>query len=233
MNTAVVTGASSGMGSALVNELLGRGWNVIGLGRDATRMRLAITTAPERFTPVEVDLAEPGEVLAAARDISSRLDGIDLLANVAGVWHDSDRAFYGPKIDEIPVDELLNVMGVGITAPILLTHELIPLMRGRSGALVVNLSGTFNSGGAGWVHYYTSKRALEELTRAVADEYRASGIRVNCISPADTATPAYIRFFPEDAADALTPQYVASYIALMHDASEFRHVSGQIIELRK
>lgn len=82
------------------------------------------------------------------------------------------------------------------------------------------------------MHYFVSKRALEQFTVGLADEVGELGVKVNCVSPADVATEAYVRFFPEDAATALAPENVAEVVQwLTSDAA--RHVSGQIIEVRE
>jgi NAD(P)-dependent dehydrogenase (short-subunit alcohol dehydrogenase family) len=76
-----------------------------------------------------------------------------------------------------------------------------------------------------------SKKALEDFTVGLAQELRDFEIQVNCISPADVATEAYVRFYPEYAAAAVQPEEVAEVVvALVSD--QFRHVTGQIIEVR-
>ncbi len=77
---------------------------------------------------------------------------------------------------------------------------------------MINLSGTFENGAKGWLPYYVSKRALEDFTVGLAEDLKEKGIKVNAISPSDTQTEAYKRFFPEDAANAQTPETVAKVI---------------------
>ncbi|MGH2485815.1 MAG: SDR family NAD(P)-dependent oxidoreductase, partial [Ktedonobacterales bacterium] len=122
-------------------------------------------------------------------------------------------------------------MDVGIMAPLLLARGFLPQMVSAQRGHVINLSGTFGSGARGWIHYFVSKKALEHLTIGLADEVRAAKIQVNCISPADVATDAVIRFFPEDAASALQPDDVVE-IARWLLSPAARHISGQIIEVR-
>lgn len=233
MKTALVTGASTGIGAALSTTLLETGWRVYGIARSAARVE-AIADADSRgeLIPISVDLSDIAAVTAFCDNLADLTERLDLLANIAGVWHGTDEAYYGPLLPDLPTEQLLNVMNVGIMAPLLLAKSAARIMREAKRGQVLNLSGTFNSGGSGWIHYFTSKRALEQMTMALADELRSSGVRVNCISPADTATEAYVRFFPEDAVGALEPAEIARLALALQEAPEFRHVSGQIIEIR-
>jgi len=184
-----------------------------------------------KIVPITADLATIEGVETAVNQVRGLTEHVDLVANIAGVWHDDENAYYGPTLWEMPESELIDVMTVGIMAPMLLTRGILPLMIGRDNAQIVNLSGTFSSGGAHWIHYFTSKRALEQFTVALAAETKNEGIRVNCVSPADVATEALIKFFSDDADSALSPAYVAEFIAHL-GSPEMKHVNGQIIELR-
>ena len=230
-NVAVVTGASTGIGKALVLELAKRSWRIYALARSTEKIEVFAAEQPQgSIIPTKVDLTDVADIRRVIHDITQQEDSIHLLANIAGVWHNEDESYYGPKIWEIPEGRLLEVMTVGITAPMLLSRGLIPKMPGNGVAQIVNLTGTFNTG-AGWLHYYTSKKALENLTLGLADELREKGVRANCVSPADTATEAYSRFYPEDAADGLAPEYVAQFIVELFSPS-MQYVNGQIIEIR-
>ena len=154
-----------------------------------------------------------------------------MIANVAGVWHNSERAYQGPRLNETPTAEIIEVLDVGIRAPMILTARLLGGMIERRSGHVLNISGTFSSGGATWLHYYVSKKAIEEFTKGLAQELRDYEIQVNCISPADVATEPYKNFYPEYAASALQPAEIAE-VALELLSPACRHISGQIIEVR-
>ena len=74
---------------------------------------------------------------------------------------------------------------------------------------MINLSGTFENGAKGWLPYFVSKRAIEDLTLGLAQELEEKDIQVNCISPSDTATEAYAKFFPQYMNDAIEPSEIA------------------------
>src|SRR5205823_6659303 len=97
-------------------------------------------------TTVAVDLGDRAAVRELPVQVASEVGDVEVLANIAGVWHDDDRAFYGPLLHEIDVDEMLGVLDVGITAPLLLARGFLPhMVRTRRGH-VLNLSGTFADG---------------------------------------------------------------------------------------
>jgi NAD(P)-dependent dehydrogenase (short-subunit alcohol dehydrogenase family) len=97
------------------------------------------------------------------------------------------------------------------------------------GSSIINLSGTFENGGKGWLPYYVSKRAIEDLTIGLSQELADKGIKVNCVSPSDTATEEYKKFFPDDAKDAQSPEQVAK---LFLDLTQ-KDVTGKIFVIRK
>jgi NAD(P)-dependent dehydrogenase (short-subunit alcohol dehydrogenase family) len=232
--TAVVTGASTGIGRALAIELAKTGYSLIlvARSREGLSETAKLTKAAGAQTViVPTDLRVEKQVDALAATILDQCKELDLLANVAGVWHDDSHVFYGPRLHETPATEIRDVLEVGTLAPILLTRALLPAMIKRHRGQVINISGTFSAGGSGWLHYYVSKKALEQFTVALADEVRSLGVRVNCISPADVATEAYIRYFPDEAAGALTPEEVSKATLLLLSA-DAKDISGQIIEVR-
>jgi len=230
---AVLTGGSSGIGSAIIRKYLNEGWRIATIGRNTERITemADLIGARDRVVPIRADLTSLAETDAAITQIANLGEPINVLMNIAGVWHDSETVFYGKRLWELPADQLETVMSVGLMAPLRLARGLVPLMLGIQGATILNLTGTFNSGGANWIHYFTSKRGLEQMTLALADELKPESIRVNCISPADTATDALVKFFPEDAKDALTPERVAEFVWLVN-SPKFTNVTGQIIEMR-
>lgn len=125
---------------------------------------------------------------------------------------------------------ILDTYTVGFTAPMLLTHAFIPLM--PSGRKIINISGTFESGAKGWPPYYTSKRAIDDLSVALAEELKDKNIQVNCISPSDTATEASKKYFPQYIAETIDPQKIAKF-AVYLCSKVAREITGKIFVLRK
>ena len=126
----------------------------------------------------------------------------------------------------------MHVKGeIEIIAPSLLKYELLPIMKRNS--KIVNISGTFESGAKGWLPYYVSKKAIEDLTIGLSQELADKQIQVNCISPSDTLTESYKKFFPEYAKpeNCITPEEVARLA--MKFASESNHDTGKIEIIKK
>ncbi|WP_030824655.1 SDR family NAD(P)-dependent oxidoreductase [Streptomyces hygroscopicus] len=172
--TALVTGATAGIGRAVALRLAALGAEVVVHGRDARRgaevveeVSAAGTTA--RF--VAADLAEADDV----RRLAAEAGEVDVLVNNAGVYRFADTAG--------TTSEMFDVhMAINTRAPLLLVGRLAPGMAARGRGAIVNLS-TIAAGvpardaGA----YGASKAALELLTRVWADEFGDRGVRVNAV----------------------------------------------------
>ncbi|MDZ7586459.1 MAG: SDR family oxidoreductase, partial [Patescibacteria group bacterium] len=120
---------------------------------------------------------------------------VDVLINLAAIWHGQNEVYAGKDLEKFEQKVIFDTFMVGMIAPALLVHGLLPLMPKKS--KIINISGTFESGAKGWLPYYVSKRAIEDLTIGLAQELERKGIQVNAISPSDCATFAYKKFFPQ------------------------------------
>lgn len=118
-------------------------------------------------------------------------------------------------------------MNVGVTSAMVLCNRLLPLMNGGT---VVGISGTFTDGAAGWLPYYTCKRALEDFLVGLSQD--TPGVKVFGISPADTATQPYKQFYPEYIDEAQSPDAIADLVSVLLSGNT-SFASGDIIELRQ
>ena len=119
---------------------------------------------------------------------------------------------------------------MGIIAPSLLTHAFIPLM--SKGSRIINISGTFENGAKGWLPYYVSKKAIEDLTVGLSEDLKEKGILVNAISPSDTATDAYSKYFPQYINDANDPKEIAKFASYLC-SEETTNINGKIFVIKK
>jgi len=216
MKTALVTGASTGIGRAVAVELARKGFRVGLVARRKEKLEETKKLAEEAGGKAEVfvcDLADVSQINSLVQSVKQWADRLDVLANIAGVWHGDGEVYAGKSFDTFDQKVILDTYAVGFTAPTLLVHGLLPLM--GKGCAVVNLSGTFEGGAKGWLPYFASKRALEDFTAGLAEELGDKGIRVNCVSPSDTATEEYKKYFPEDAKEANSPEAVAATVMEM------------------
>jgi 3-oxoacyl-[acyl-carrier protein] reductase len=186
--TALVTGASSGIGAAIARELAAVGMTVAVHGRDEERTR-AVAADIERLggraVPIVSDLsasaADVRAFAAAARDL---LGGhVDVLVNNAGVYP-------GGPTESLPDDVLDALLATNIRAPHVLVGALAPEMAARGGGNVVNIGSWMARVGVPFMALYpATKAAVEQLTRAWAAEYGPRGVRVVTVAPGATATP--------------------------------------------
>jgi NAD(P)-dependent dehydrogenase (short-subunit alcohol dehydrogenase family) len=178
--SALVTGATSGIGRATAQLLAERGARVVVSGRNAARGEKAVAAirgagGTANFVPADLTGAAGARALArAAAEITG---GIDILVNNAGIY---PFAATGDTTEDL----FQRVYDVNVEAPFFLVVELVPAMVAKGAGVIINLTtGAASRGVLGVTAYAASKAALSELTRVWAAEYGPSGVRVNAISP--------------------------------------------------
>jgi len=181
-STALVTGATSGIGMAIAQQLADLGAEVVVHGRSPERGAKtvqAIENSGGKARFVAADLSRADEV----RRLADEAGPVDILINNAGVYRfgataDTDDAFF---------DEHVNL---NLRAPYILVQKLVPRMVERGHGSVVNISTVAASTPARQAGIYgATKAGVELLTRVWADEFGRSGVRVNAVSAGPTETP--------------------------------------------
>lgn len=233
--TAVVTGASTGIGRSIAVGLAGKGARLALIARPSKRLERSkqiIEQAGGTAAIFPCDLRNVSAIEAAARDIEQLLGPADIIVNCAGVWHSDDTVYAGVPLQNTPVEQILEVIQVTLIAPFILTRALLPGMIKKKAGKVLQISGTFESGAKGWIHYYVAKKGIEHFTEALAQEMRQHEIQVNTISPSDTKTEAYARFFPSTADnECVTPDEIADKaLFLLSDGAD--NITGACIVVR-
>jgi NAD(P)-dependent dehydrogenase (short-subunit alcohol dehydrogenase family) len=191
--TALVTGASRGIGRAVAAALAARGDRVIGLAR----------SAPDGGFDGEfitADLADPQETERVLVDIARRYS-VDILVNNAGM----SRA---TPLDNMKITDVSDMLDMNVRAIVQCTAAVTAGMRERSYGRIVNISSRAAQGKAGRTGYSASKAAVIGATRTWALELAKSGITVNCVAPGPIRTEMWDVNNPPDS--PLTRATVAS-----------------------
>jgi NAD(P)-dependent dehydrogenase (short-subunit alcohol dehydrogenase family) len=184
--TALVTGATSGIGRAVSNRLAELGIRVLVVGRNKERGEktiAAIRAAGGQADFIQSDLRDASSAREVARRAVKLGDGhVDILINNAGIYP------FGPT-HETSEESFDRVYSLNVKVPYFLVAELAPLMAKQGKGAIVNLSTMVaDYGMSGMSVYGSSKAAINLLTKVWAAEYGPSGVRVNAVSPGPTRT---------------------------------------------
>jgi short-subunit dehydrogenase len=185
--TAIVTGASSGIGASTAQQLADRGYRVYAVARRAERLAaLAAASDPDPrrpgITAVRADLTDDAELVALVEQATDQTGRIDVLVNNAG------HGAYG-AVEDVPLEEGRAQFEVNLFAPARLIQLCLPGMRSRGSGRIVNIS---SMGGkvyeplGGW--YHSTKFALEGLSDVLRVELQQHGIQVSLVEPGAVAT---------------------------------------------
>jgi NAD(P)-dependent dehydrogenase (short-subunit alcohol dehydrogenase family) len=215
--TAIVTGASRGLGLALARGLAADGWSLVIDARGAgaleqARADLAALVPAVTVVAIEGDVTDATH-RAALVGAARRLGGIDLVVNNAGVLGPSPR----PALADYPLDALDYVLAVNVAAPLGLTQAAVPDLRGRGGAVIAVTSDAAVEPYAGWGGYAAAKAGVEQLFAVLAVE--EPDVRVWVVDPGDLRTQMHQEAFPgEDISDRPLPESaVPALLRLIQD----------------
>ncbi len=214
--TALITGASRGLGRALAERLAADGWNVVIDARDGDALEEARAW---------IDAAGPGSVVALAGDVDdpvhvAALVGaaagqgrFELVVNNAGTLGPSPL----PHVASLRTGDLERAFRTNVVAPLRIIQAALPHLRAVHGAVVNITSDAAVEGYEGWGGYGASKAALEQLSRVLAAE--EAGVRVYWVDPGDMRTQMHQDAFPgEDISDRPTAESRAPGLErLIHD----------------
>ena len=202
MRTALITGASRGLGLALARALAQAGWALV---IDARRPEALRAAAQELARSSPAVLAVPGDVadedhrqaLVSAVD---ELGGMELLVHNASLLGPSPQ----PRLAEYPLDVLQDVYAVNVFAPLRLTQLMLPRLQ-PPGAIVFVTSDAAVEAYPGWGGYGSSKAALDQLGAVLAAEHPE--VAVYRVDPGDMRTQMQAEAFPgEDISDRPPPE---------------------------
>ncbi len=228
---AVVTGAGSGIGRAIVERYYAEGAKVVVADISGKQDEVARALG-DRALAVRADVTSSADIRAMFKATVDRFGGIDILCNNAGI--DGEMHL----IADFDEDAYDRVMAINLRGVFLGIKYAIPLMKQRGGGSIINIASTAGiTATPGLGVYGATKAGVMQLSRSAAVEYAADKIRVNAICPAMIETPLVsnlLKSNPDDAARVLSmtpmgrvgqPSEVAN-VALFLASADSSYVTG-------
>ncbi|MFC4908974.1 SDR family NAD(P)-dependent oxidoreductase [Actinomadura gamaensis] len=208
--TALITGASRGLGRALAAELTRDGWTVVVDARSAGELAKAAADLGPNAVAVPGDVTDPAHRAALVRAVEEA-GGIDLLVNNASTLGTTPL----PRLADQPLDELEAAFRTNVLAPLALVQAFLPGLRERRGAVLNITSDAAVEGYETWGGYGSTKAALDQLSNVLAAE--EPDLAVWCVDPGEMSTDM-LRAAGEDADAAPPPERTAAALrALISD----------------
>lgn len=191
--TALITGASRGIGLAIARALADQGCNLILAARDEKSLKRAgreLASAKIKILVHACDVRDPLSVQQLFRAIRRQFNRIDILINNAGIAHPS------VSVDRLPFSLWKDIIDTNLTGTFLITQASLPLMP-RGATIVNNLSIAATRVFSGSAAYAASKHGALGLTNTLREELRPKGIRVIGLFPGATDTAIWNTFWPQ------------------------------------
>jgi len=192
---ALVTGASSGIGTAIVLRLVEDGFLVMAAGRDSARTKLLRNQSQTIQTWIG-DITSPQACADLVASCIDRFGRLDLLVNNAGIYETADA-------EHTSDENWSQTIAINLSTPFYLSREAMPHLRERKGVILNVASDWGLVGGKQAVAYCASKGGVVLMTKAMALDHADEGVRVNAICPGDVETPM---LYVEAAARGLGPE---------------------------
>jgi NAD(P)-dependent dehydrogenase (short-subunit alcohol dehydrogenase family) len=227
--TAIVTGASQGIGAAVVKAFLERGYNVVGTSRNVTKS--AELKASDRLLLVDGDIAQVATAQKVVDAAVQKFGSIDAVVNNAGI-------FMAKPFTDYTIDEFRALVSTNLEGYLHITQLAVKQMLvQKSGGSVVAITSSLVEnpiGGLPVTIPMITKGGLEAITRSLASEYSKEHIRFNAVAPGVVDTPLHKKN-PKDFLKTLSPMGTISSAEDIASAvlylAEARHVTGEVLHV--
>ncbi|WP_298687516.1 SDR family NAD(P)-dependent oxidoreductase [uncultured Sphingomonas sp.] len=178
MKTAIVTGATAGIGEAAVRAFAGAGWRVIGTGRRADRLEaLADEIGRDTLHTIAFDIRDEAAREQALRDLPDGFRDVDLLVNNAGL------ALGTAPAQETKLDDWMTMIDTNVVALVAMTRLLLPGLIARKGAIINLSSVAANYPYTGGNVYGATKAFARQFSLCLRSDLHGTGVRVTSIEP--------------------------------------------------
>jgi NAD(P)-dependent dehydrogenase (short-subunit alcohol dehydrogenase family) len=225
--TAIVTGASQGIGAGIVKAFVERGFNVVATSRRISES--AEVAASDRVARVDGHIGEPATAAKVVETALTRFGAIDVLVNNAGI-------FFTKPFTEYTAEDFRALVATNLEGFLYVTQLVVKQMLAqRTGGSITTITAALAHNpirGVNAAVPMITKGGLETVTRHLAMEYAKDGIRVNAVAPGAVYTPLH-RDTPEDVMRGLSPmgrpstvQDIADAVIYLTDATT---VTGETI----
>jgi NAD(P)-dependent dehydrogenase (short-subunit alcohol dehydrogenase family) len=225
--TAIVTGASQGIGAGIVKAFLERGYNVVANSRKMTQS--TEVAASDRVALVDGHIGEPATAAHIVETAVARFKSIDALVNNAGI-------FFTKPFTDYTVEDLKSLISTNVEGFLYVTQLVIKQMLAqKTGGSIVTITAALARNpirGVNAAVPMITKGGLETITQHLAMEYAKDGIRVNAVAPGVVQTPMH-KDDPKDVLQSLNPMGVVSRVQDIADAvmylTEAKTVTGDTL----
>jgi 2-C-methyl-D-erythritol 4-phosphate cytidylyltransferase len=205
--TVVVFGGSYGIGADIAGLAEGYGARVLTFSRSSTG----------------TDVGKRADVAAAAARVLEETGRVDYVVNTAGVLPRGE-------LSETSEETIYSATEINYLGPVFIAQEFYPHLARTRGSMLLFTSSSYTRGRAGYSLYSSAKAATVNLTQALADEWSASGVRINCVNPERTATPMRTKAFGQEPEDSLLESMSVARSSLDILVSG---QTGHIVDVRK
>ena len=172
-----ITGASKGLGLALVKQLLAAGQKVAATSREVTQLSENVGYTGNNFLPISLNLTDDGAVKQAIAQTVAAFGTIDVLINNAGYG-------IGGSLEELSDNEIRSAFDINVFGAINTIRHTLPYMRQQRNGHIINISSIAGyAAGSGWSAYAGTKFALFGLTETLAEDVKSFGIKATVVAP--------------------------------------------------
>ncbi len=195
--TAIITGASAGLGEQFAYAFAESGASVVLAARRKEHLDKIADNIKRKYNTetitIQTDVSIENDVIKLVDETVNKLGTVDILINNAGI-------FISKPLIEQTLDDWHTVMDVNLTSAFVASREVAKIMIPKRSGVIINISSTYGFGATRFpeVSYYTSKGGIIAMTKALAVELGEYNIRVNAIAPGFFPTPMSIDAFNDE-----------------------------------